>query len=139
MSKFLLTLIFALASVLSAHAKDCSIKLNMGGGLYPETTELAVQTKMEKALAKKGYIATTSSDAEYSMNIYYGNAMTMTDCYIFAAHIRIENSGKQIVAEAGSETSFLRELLDRGSIPKAMTRKAFKKLIKKLPGCEVTE
>jgi hypothetical protein len=136
MSKFILAFFFIVASILSAQANTCSINLKLGGGLYPESLELSVQNKMEKALAQKGYVASSSEDAEYSLRVHYGHALTTTDCYVFAAAVEIMNSGKQVVADGSSEASFFREMFAKNSIPKAMTLKAFKKAMKSLPICE---
>ena len=126
MSKFLLTLVFIAASILSAHANNCDIKINK------VIDDPSIEKMLEKGLAKKGYVTSNSEEAEYSLNIYYGHATTLTDCYIFSAYLRLENSGKQTIAESSSEASLLRELVNRHSIPKAMTRKALKKLLRVL-------
>ena len=130
MSKFLLTLVFIAASILSAHANNCDIKINK------VIDDPSIQKMLEKGLAKKGYIASTSAEAEYALNIYYGHATTLTDCYIYSAYLRVENSGKQTIAESLAEASFLREILNRYSIPKAVTRKSLRKLLRVLPTCE---
>lgn len=118
------------------HASDCTIKLNAGGELYPEFVNRNVTSLMTHELAQKGYVVTSSQDAELSLVIYYGNLMTEDDCYIYSARTLVMNSGRQTIAEAVSEASNYRQLFAKASIPRAMALKSFRKVLSSLPVCQ---
>ena len=136
MSKIFLLIALTLTTILSAEANNCSIKLDLGGEFDPEVEEPQVRSQMVEALAKKGYRATESVDAEYTLKVNYGHMMTTTNCFVWAAGVQVMNSGKQVVADEFAEASIFRLTFRKRSIAKAMTLKAFKKALRTMPVCE---
>lgn len=114
-----------------AQANDCTIAVKDNFSMISSSK----LERIEKMLAKKGYVVSESGFTDYSIEFNYGYMTTTTNCFIYAASAEILNSARQSVAEGDAEASMFRLTVSKASIPSAMSFKAFKRAYKKLPVC----